>query len=178
MREHDRERHELLGLVAGVAEHHPLVTRTLPVERIRLAGIVLHLVGGLDALGDVRGLLVEGDDDAARVGVEAVLGPVVADLTDRAAHQPRDVHVGRRRHLTRDDHQAGGDQRLAGDPPTRVVGEHRIENGVGDLVGNLVGMPLGNRFGREEVLALRHGGEGYWIARKPETVTRSSSAVE
>ena len=63
-------------------------------------------------------------------------------------------------------------------PAQGIVGKQRVEDGVGDLVGDLVGMPLGNRFGREEKLALRHGGEGYSMARKPETVTRPSSAVE
>jgi hypothetical protein len=77
VREHDRERHELLGLGARVPEHHPLVARAEAVERIVVAA--LHLVGGLDAERDVRRLLVERDHDAAGVGVEAVLGAVVAD---------------------------------------------------------------------------------------------------
>ena len=87
VREHDRERHELLGLGAGVAEHHPLVAGADLVERVVVA--VLHLVRGVDALRDVRRLLVDRDHDAARVGVEAVLGAVVADLADRARARAR-----------------------------------------------------------------------------------------
>src|SRR5215211_7654989 len=37
--------------------------------------------------------------------------------------------------------------------PVRVVGEDRVENGVGDLVGDLVGVPLGDRLRREEEAA-------------------------
>ena len=37
VREHDRERHQLLGLGAGVAEHHPLVAGADLVERVGVA---------------------------------------------------------------------------------------------------------------------------------------------
>ena len=33
--EHDRQRHQLVGVVAGVAEHHALVAGALRVERVR-----------------------------------------------------------------------------------------------------------------------------------------------
>ena len=87
VRERDRERHQLLGLRARVAEHHPLVARADPVERVVVVGVVLHLVGGVDAEGDVRGLVVDGDEHAARLRVEAVLRPVVADLVQAVADE-------------------------------------------------------------------------------------------
>jgi len=49
MSEHDRERHQLLGLNTGEAEHHSLVAGAGPVERVVVAGVVLDLVGGVDA---------------------------------------------------------------------------------------------------------------------------------
>ena len=67
-------------LVGRVAEHHPLVAGADPVERIVVARVVLRLVRGVDALRDVGRLLVERDDHAAGLGVEAVLGARVADL--------------------------------------------------------------------------------------------------
>ena len=51
VRELDRERHQLLGLVRRVAEHHPLVAGADPVERILVA--VLGLERVVDALRDV-----------------------------------------------------------------------------------------------------------------------------
>ena len=78
VREHDRERHELVGLARRVAEHHSLVTGAEQVERVGVA--VLRLVGLVDALRDVRRLLVDCDDDAAGLVVEAVLRARVADL--------------------------------------------------------------------------------------------------
>ena len=80
VREHDRQRHQLARLVRRVAEHHPLVAGADAVERVVVARVVLDLVGGVDALRDVGRLLVDRDDHAARLGVEAVLRARVADL--------------------------------------------------------------------------------------------------
>ena len=115
VREHDRERHQLLRLVRRVAEHHPLVARADAVERIVVARVVLHLVRRVDAQRDVRRLLVDRDDDAAGRRVETPLRVRVADLRDPLADELRDVDVRLGRDLARDDDEAGRDQRLAGD---------------------------------------------------------------
>ena len=140
-----------------VPEHHPLVAGADTVERVVVAGVVLRLVRGVDALGDVGRLLVDRDDHAAGLGVEAVLGAVVADLADLRAHEPRDVDVRLGRDLAGDDDEARRDERLAGDPPVRVLREHRVEDRVRDLVGHLVGMALGDGLRGEEERAVGHG---------------------
>ncbi len=50
-------------------------------------------------------------------------------------------------------HRAGGDQGFAGDARGGVVGEDGIENGVADLIGDLIGMPFGHGLRRENVTA-------------------------
>ena len=72
VRERDRQRHQLLGLVGGVAEHHPLVAGAGDVELVLVGGIVAGLIGGVHALGDVRRLFVDRVDHRAGVAVEAV----------------------------------------------------------------------------------------------------------
>ena len=152
--EDDRERHQLGRLVARVAEHEALVAGALEV-----VGVGLLVPAGLervvDALGDVGRLLVERHRDAAGLAVEAVLRPVVADLADRAADDLGDVNVGRGRDLPGHHHLAGRDQRLAGDAAVGVVGEHRVEDAVRDLVGDLVRVALGDGL-RGEEMALSH----------------------
>ena len=54
VRERDRQRHQLLRLVGGVAEHHPLVARARDVQLVLVGGIVTGLIRGVDALGDIR----------------------------------------------------------------------------------------------------------------------------
>ena len=62
--------------------------------------------------------------------------------------------------LAGDVHEAGGDHRLDRDARLRVLLEHRVEDGVGDLVTDLVRVPLGHGLGREQAhVGLGHGGQ-------------------
>jgi hypothetical protein len=149
VRKHDRERHQLRSLVGRIAEHEALVAGADAVERVVVAGLVAHVEGLIDPLRDVGRLLVERDDHAAGLGVEPVLGARVADRRDPLPDEARDVDVCLRRDLAGDDDEPGGDERLAGDPPVGVVGENGVEDGVRDLVGDLVRMPFGDRLGGE-----------------------------
>jgi hypothetical protein len=104
----------------------------------------------VDALRDVRRLLVERDDHSARLGVEAVLcacnrSPRIRSRTRRGMSTYVSVVISPARR------RGCRDQRLAGDAALRVLGENGVEDGVRDLVGDLVRMALGDRLGREAV---------------------------
>ena len=77
VREPDRHRHQRVGLVARVAEHHSLVAGADLVVRVAAVGLLLHRL--VDAHRDVGRLLVDGDDHAARLAVDAERGVGVAD---------------------------------------------------------------------------------------------------
>ena len=114
VRQRDRQRHQLGGVLDGVAEHQALIAGALGVQRVACA-LDAGLVGGVDALGDVGRLGADADVHAAGRPVEALLRRVVADLEDAIAHRVGDV--GERflrggRDLADDVHLAGGDQRL------------------------------------------------------------------
>ena len=135
MREDQRRGHHLARLVAGVAEHDPLV-----------AGPLLLLGLAHDTPVDVGRLLVNGRHHAARVAVEAVLALRVADAVDDATRHALHVHVRLRAHLARHDHQSRGAERLARHLRIGVVTQEFVQNGVGNLIGDFIGMPLGHRF--------------------------------
>ncbi len=142
----DRRRHQLLGLAAGIAEHDALV-----------AGALVLVAGGIDALRDIRRLLVHMAVDLGHVPVEAFL--LVADLADRLArHLDQTVPADRARaaHLAGENHPVGRRQRLDRDARLRIGGQKGVDDGVGDPVANLVGMPLAHRFAGEYVIALGH----------------------
>ena len=168
VREHDRQGHQLVGLVRRVPEHHPLVARSGTVEQVAFA--VLMLVRLVDALRDVGRLLVDRDDDAARVRVEAELRTRVTDFANPLADEPRDVDVRLGRDLSRDHDESGRDQRLAGDAPVGVVREDGVEHGIRDLVGHLVGMALGDRLGGEGERATGHARQASQRASTPPSV--------
>ena len=91
VRQRDGSRHQLFGLVGGVAEHHALV-----------AG-----AAGVHAHGDVAGLLVDRRDHRAGIRVEAIQRIVVADGGHHAAHQRLEIDVSLGCDLTGNDDQAG-----------------------------------------------------------------------
>ena len=144
----DGQGHELLGLVAGVAEHHALVAGAV------VQAVVLSALLGLQALvhahGDVGGLLVDGGDDSAGVAVKAELGAVVADIPHHVPGDLGDVHVAAGGDLTHDVDQTGGHSGLAGHTGGGVLRQNGVQHRVGDLVADLVGMSFGHGFRSKE----------------------------
>ena len=69
------------------------------------------------------------------------------DLLDAAEHALGAAH------LAADDDPVGGGEGLAGDPRLGVLGQEGVEHGVRDAVADLVGMPLGDGFRGEEIVA-------------------------
>src|SRR6266404_7669561 len=100
------------------------------------------------ARGDVRRLLFEIDLDQRVVRVETNLLEVVSDVPDGVADRALNVELGVRGDLADDYAKALRDRRLARNTRVRILGQHSVEDGVGDLVTHLVGVALGHRFGR------------------------------
>ena len=143
---------EVLGrLVRRVAEHHALVACAL------LLG-----VGAGDALVDVGRLGVKVVDVSEVLPAEALLGAVVANLADDVLGDGLGVEAleagaGNLAQIGDQVHAAG---RLAGDVGMGVKREAGVEDGVGDGVCHLVGMPFGDGFRGIDVSGekLAHGG--------------------
>ena len=118
MRKIERKRHILLGVPAGVSEHHSLV-----------AGALLLRVGADHAPVDVGTLLVDGGEHSTGVAVEHVRRLVVADFIDDLAHLCLDIYVcvlGP--DFAADHHQAGAAECLAGYLGFRVLPEEFVED--------------------------------------------------
>ena len=141
MRQGDGHGHVLGGLVAGIAEHHALVARA---DVVRVLGAALERV--VHAHRDVAGLLVDVHQHRAGGAVKAVLGAVVADVDHLLAHDLLDRHIAVRADFAHDQHHAGRGAALAGHVGVRVFGEDRVQNRVGNLVADFVGMSLGHGF--------------------------------
>ena len=105
VRQHDRQRHQLFTLVAGVAEHQALVSGA----------------AGIDPHGDIRRLGLHHIEHAASLCVEAHTGVGKANIGDYLTGNLRNVKDGGSGDLSRHDADAGGHQRFAGHPSRRVV---------------------------------------------------------
>src|SRR5262249_55251130 len=78
VRQCDGRWHQLFGLVHGETEHHALI-----------AGAT-----GVDAHGDITGLLVDARDHGTGIRVESVNGIVVTDRLHHTTYQSLEVHIG------------------------------------------------------------------------------------
>src|SRR5580704_3850642 len=136
VRELDGHGHQLRRLVAGVAEHQALVAGA--------AGIYAH--------GDVWRLFVDGADDAAGFSVEAKFGAGVANVANDFAGEIGEIDVSRGGNFAVDYYEARGDQGFAGYAAHGIVFHDGVEDGVGNLVSDFVGMALGYRFRGKEKL--------------------------
>ena len=108
----DRRRHELRRLVAGIAEHDPLV-----------AGADVLVAGGIDALGDVLRLAVQQHLDIGVLPMKARL--LVADVLDGLAGALDDAVAGDAfgsAIFAGDDDAVGGGEGFAGDPDGTRIG--------------------------------------------------------
>ena len=140
MRERYGQRHQLLGLVAGVADHKPLVARSNGVDFV--VGKLLRFLRLVHAERYVARLLIYRREHRAGVPVEAILRARVADFLDRLARDLRDVDVAVRG--------------LARDAAHRVRLKYRVENGVGYLICEFVRVPFRHRFRRNKIPFFAH----------------------
>jgi hypothetical protein len=124
VREKEGQRQELRGLVGSISKHDALVTGTKILESL----IVVQ------TLGDIRRLLLDGDENVAGLVVEALVGRVVSNVLDRTADDLLVVETGLGGDFAKDHDHAGLGSRLAGHLGERVFPEAGIEDSVGDLV--------------------------------------------
>ncbi len=103
--QHDGCRHQGLGLVGGVAVHHTLVPGS----------------AGIDSLGDIEGLLVDGGQDGAGVSVDAEVRVDIADVLQGLANDGGNLHVGVGGDLPGDEGHPRGDQHFGRYPGLRVL---------------------------------------------------------
>jgi len=139
----DRQRHELLGFPAGVAEHQALV-----------AGALIVLAGFIDALGDVGRLFMNRRDDAARFIIESVFRLGVSDLLDGIAHDFLEIAVAEGGDFPGDEDESRRGQRLAGDAAPRILPQQVVQHGVRDLIANFIRVTFGHRLGSEKIFSV------------------------
>mmetsp|Transcript_21337 Transcript_21337/g.50508 ORF Transcript_21337/g.50508 Transcript_21337/m.50508 type:complete len:413 (+) Transcript_21337:182-1420(+) len=136
---HVREGHESFRLVGGVSKHDSLVTGTE----------VFHFCG-VDGLGNVGGLFLDGHNDVAGLVVESLGGVVVANVLDGIADDLLVIDRGRSGDFSKDHDHSRLAAGLAGDARGLVSGQAGIQNGIRDLVGKLVRVTLIDGFGCEQ----------------------------
>jgi len=140
--EEEGEGEELGGLIGGIAEHDTLITGTESLEA----------VVKVKTLGDIRRLLLNGDEKVAGLVVEALGGVIVTNVLDGVTDDLLVVDLSLGRDLTEDHDHASLGGSLASNLGHGVLGQAGIEDGIRNLISDLVGVALA--YG----LRLRKGG--------------------
>ena len=122
MGELNRHGHELVGLIAGEAEHEPLIPCAARVH----------------AHGYIQGLALHRAHDRARVRVKAIFRSRVPDPANGFADKLVIIDVSVGGDLSGDHREARGDKRLARHAALRILPHHFIKHCVRDLIGDLV----------------------------------------
>src|SRR5690606_18944676 len=100
--------------------------------------------GAINALCDIGRLFVVGHQHGAAFVVNAIVGVIVANSLDGVARDLNVIHVGGGGDFTRQHEQPGVAQRFGRHAGIWVLSEDGVENGVGNLVSDLVGMTFGH----------------------------------
>ena len=170
--------HERFRLVARITEHHALVACADLVEFVAFDHFaMLGFVGFIHAHSDIGTLVMNGIQHAAGFAVETVLRTLVADVLQHVARDSLHVNVSLRANFAGHDDHARGSQGLAraahlcricrravrsnvaGLCQLRFLLQKCVQNGVGNLVADLVGVTFGHGLRREQergFLSLSH----------------------
>ena len=150
VRQDQSQRHQRFVLVGGVTKHDALVTGADVFQRLGP-----HTV---DALADIRRLLVQSNQNFARVPVQPVFFGVEADVLADLSHDRFVVNLGGGGDFTENHHHVRLGRRFASDFGIRILGQDGVQDAVGDLIGEFVRVTLVDGLGREEKVfnLLRH----------------------
>ena len=138
---HNRRGHQLRRLIAGIAEHDTLVTGAL-LRRVFTLGS-----RRIDPLRDVRGLRGQNIGNKYLVRMKDIIVVDVANVTDRVADDLFVIELRTRGDFASQKHAITFDQSLASHAALWVLFQAGVQNAVGNVVGDFIGMALAHRFG-------------------------------
>ena len=143
----DRIRHQLFRLVGSKAEHHALVTGAEIADLLFAHLTLLDFKGLVYAHGNIRALLVQRNKYRAGISIETVIGIVVSDLVHGIAYNLLNIYIRLRGDLTHNNNETGVRQGLTCHTAHRVLLDHGVQDRIGNLVADFIGMSFGYGLG-------------------------------
>ena len=149
VRQRDRQRHQRLGLIAGVAEYRRLIldrkaTELLIIHRVQIERVIVAIT-----------MIHEAGHDGAGIGIEDI--GRVADAANHLAGDIGDGDPGFGRIVRRDEEHTARDRALGIDSRISIEPQHMIDDGIADLITELVRVSCSHRLrGEDEIVAHGH----------------------
>jgi len=137
------KRHQLLSLISGIAEHVTLITST-------------NFLGGLgavavDRVSNLRALLSNRDNDGASLVIESLVGIIKPDLGNGGTGNLLVIDQTIAADLTNNENSSGGGGTLTGNLGMGVDSEGGVEDTIGNLIAQFVGVTRGHTLRSEKV---------------------------
>ena len=152
----DGRRHEIRRFVAGVAKHQALVA--LPLIRISS--------GNGRRPGQYPAIVCRTPPAPSSRCSRCRIGVVVSNAPDRIPRNLNIIDVCRGGDFASKQHQPGIAQGFGGNPRLGSC-EDGVEDGIRNLVGNLVRVPFRDRFGCKQKVVFCHSNSSWFKADRP-----------
>lgn len=131
-----RERHAIGCFVSGIANHETLISSS---------DFLLFSVE-VNSVSDLGRLFIESDNDCGSTIIHSDVDGVIADLFDGLTDDGLDVGFCCGADLPEDHADGVFDGSLACNHGVGVFGKAGIEDGIGDIVTQFIGMATGDAF--------------------------------
>ena len=151
----DRIRHILLRLIGSIAEHHTLVACTNSIQLAVVHRIFSCFQSLIYTHGNIAGLLVQSNQNAAGITVKTVFCTVVTDFTNGLTNDRLNIYICIGRNLSHNHNQTGSGAGFACNAAHGVLFHQRIQNGIGNGITHFIRMSLSYRF-RSKQYFLHH----------------------
>ena len=140
----NRKRHKFCRFVTSITEHHTLITGTVKVILVIL--IILKFIGLINAHSNIGRLMVESGKYGTGIAVKTFLCIVITDVNYSLTNDRCNINICFSCNLTHNKNLTCCTSGFAGNTAHRILLKHGIKNCVRNLVANLIGMSLCNRF--------------------------------
>jgi len=133
MRKADRQRHKFGSLIDSIADHESLI-----------AGAT-----GIDTLRDIGRLSADCVQYAAGLMIETILGIGITDILEDVPYQITDIDISDSGNFPSYNDQSDSNKCLTDYATLGILPEDIIQHDIRDLITDLIGMSLRNRFRSE-----------------------------
>ncbi len=162
MRHLNGQRHEICRFVTSKTKHNALITGPDTVDFIIGKTAATHFMRLIDPPGDITGLLINAQQHRTGAPIESTRGfSNIANFFDRLADDGSDIDITTGGNFTAYQNQAGCYRCFSRHTGFWVFRQECIQDGIGDLIANLVRMPLGYGFRSKQVTGRGHATDSF-----------------
>ena len=151
----DRIRHILLRLIGSIAEHHTLVACTNSIQLAVVHRIFSCFQSLIYTHGNIAGLLVQSNQNAAGITVKAIFCTIVTNFANGLTDNRLNIYICIGSNFSHNHNQTSSGAGFACNAAHGIFFHQRIQNSIGNGIAHFIRMTLSYRF-RSKQYFLHH----------------------